>query len=85
MSQKAAIWHSGSLRLRLCCRKRSKGGALSPTRQLLLPCEDEIVKNLVDFHSVGYHRILQNAVVTLVKIEADKAVLKIYSKQWQVL
>ena len=58
---------------------------MSPTRQLLLPCEDEIVKNLVDFHSVGYHRILQNAVVTLVKIEADKAVLKIYSKQWQVL
>jgi len=28
---------------------------------------------------------VENTVETSVKIEADKAVLKIYSKQWQVL
>jgi hypothetical protein len=45
----AAIPHSASSRLRLSCRKRSKGCALSPTSQLLLPCEDEIIENTVDF------------------------------------
>ena len=45
-------------------------------RQLLLPCEDEIVKNTIDFHSVGYHRILQNAVVTSVKIATGKILSK---------
>ena len=49
---------------------------------LLLPCEDETVENTVDFHSVGYHRIFINAVVTSVKIATDKAALKIYSKLW---
>jgi hypothetical protein len=42
-----------------------------------LPSEDEGVENTVDFHSVGYHRIYINAVVTLVKIAAGKVVLKI--------
>ena len=51
-----AIRHSASSRSRLCCRKRSKGCALSPTSQLLLPCEDETVENTIDFHSVSYHR-----------------------------
>ena len=75
-----AIRHSVSSRSRLCCRKRSKGSALSPMSQLLLPCEDETVENTIDFHSVSYHRILQNAVVTSVKIATDKAVLGICSK-----
>ena len=52
----------------------------SPPYQLLLPREDETVESTIDFHSVGYHRIMKNAVVTLVKIEADKVVLKICSK-----
>ena len=43
------------------------------------PAADEIAIKK-DFHSVGYHRILQNAVVTSVKIATDKAVLKIYLK-----
>ena len=76
----AAIPHSASSRSRLCCRKRSKGCALSPTSQLLLPCEDETVENTIDFQSVSYHRIYINAVVTSVKIAADNAALKICSK-----
>jgi hypothetical protein len=43
-----------------------------------LPCEDEIIENTIDFHSVSYHRILQNAVVNSVKIATDNAMLKIY-------
>ena len=47
---------------------------MAKTEFLLLSRDDEIVKNFVDFHSVGYHRILQNAVVTSVKIATSKAV-----------
>jgi hypothetical protein len=49
---------------------------LSPTRQLLLPREDETV----DFYSAGYHRIFKNAMVTSVAIAIGKAVLKICSE-----
>ena len=80
MFQKAAIRHFGSLLLRWHCRKVPKGCALTPMRQLLLPCEDETVENTVDCYSAGYHRISQNAVVTSVKIAIDKAVLGICSK-----
>ena len=55
---------------------------LTQMRQLLLSREDETVENTVDFHSVSYHRILQNAVVTSVKIETGKTVSKICSKLW---
>ena len=37
------------------------------------------------FSSTPSHILVENTVETSVKIEADKAVLKIYSKQWQVL
>ena len=40
---------------------------------ILLPCEDEIVENTTSFHSVSYHRIMQNAVVTSVVIATGKA------------
>lgn len=53
---------------------------LTPMRQLLLPYEDEIIENTVDFYFAGYHRIFKNAMVTSVAIATDKAVLKIYSK-----
>ena len=43
---------------------------------VLLSCEDEIVENTTSFHSVSYHRILQNAVVTSVVIATDKAMHK---------
>ena len=43
---------------------------------ILLPCEDEIVENTTSFHSVSYHRILQNAVVTSVVIATGKAMHK---------
>ena len=36
----------------------------------------------VGIHFVGYHRILQNAVVTSVKIAIGKTVSKICSKPW---
>ena len=72
----AAVHPSGSSRLKWLCHKMPKGGALSPTSQLLLPCEDETVENTIDFYSVGYHRIYINAVVTSVKIATDKALLK---------
>lgn len=49
-------------------------------RQLLLPCEDEIIENTVDSYSAGYHHIYINAVVSLVKNPTGKAVLKIYLK-----
>ena len=51
----------------------------------LLPRDDKTVENTIDFHSVGYHRIHINAVVTSVKIATGKVVLKIYSKRWQVV
>ena len=43
---------------------------------ILLPREDEIVENTTSFHSVSYHRILQNAVVTSVVIATGKAMHK---------
>ena len=43
---------------------------------ILLPREDEIVENITSFHSVSYHRILQNAVVTSVVIATGKAMHK---------
>jgi hypothetical protein len=45
----------------------------------LLPYDDGTVENTIDFQSVGYHRILQNAVVTSIKIATGEATLKIYS------
>ena len=49
---------------------------------ILLSCEDEIVENTTSFHSVSYHRILQNAVVTSVVIATGKAMLK--GAQWKM-
>jgi hypothetical protein len=83
-----AIRHSVSSRSRLCCRKRSRGCALSPTSQLL-PREDETVENTIDFHSVSYHRIYINAVVSgSVVSELDAKCGKIYSiliNHWKML
>ena len=43
---------------------------------ILLPREDEIVENITSFHSVSYHRILQNALLTSVVIATGKAMHK---------
>jgi hypothetical protein len=53
-------------------------GEWRKTEFFLLPSEDETVEHTMDYHSVSYHRILQNAVVNSVKIATDNAMLKIY-------
>ena len=55
---------------------RHEVSAYSLIAPILLPCEDEIVENTTSFHSVSYHRILQNAVVTSVVIATGKAMHK---------
>ena len=43
-------------------------GEWRKARFILFPCEDETIENTVGIHFVGYHRILQNAVVAVAKV-----------------
>ena len=56
---------SGNVKFSVTPKKGNGERELGKARFLLFPCEDETVENTTDFRSVSYHRILRNAVVTL--------------------